>query len=536
MRRVNATIRSSPQKKQLKKAKLRENSELTDLSNDIINEASAINLVSETSIPSSNRELELKITYLHPAMTLSDQKTSKVPKVLRRIVYKLLKKIIPTILSYIALSGVDVISLYFVGRLEDSKKYLAVVGFAQVIYIIIGSSIVEGMQGSLATLCGQAYGKEDYKLMGVYLNRARIIYTIILIPSIGFFLFNGQILSVFSMDEELISLVSTYLKCMIPAFLLDNQFGIVMEFLQAQELFLPPMIITWITFLLHIFFCYFFIELLNFGYLGAAYATVVLHFLNFLLLTAATAILKLAEKGSWFCLDKTIFGSEVWTFVKLTLWCAALQCLEWWGFEFLTVYAAHFGQLQLDRYVISISIVNLIYMIPFSVQAVLAYNVAKYVGGLDISKAKRSATITIQLGMMLVGVVCLLLIVFRKQVPRLYTDNEEILADMEILIILVAIYFIPSSLQSILCGVLIGLELQKAGTIGELIMYYPILQPLAYFLAFTCQMEIKGLFITMVLVEGLMVIIFFYLICTRDWGKIAKFLKEKMDRERIEKA
>lgn len=50
-----------------------------------------------------------------------------------------------------------------------------------------GLSIAVGLNGALETLVSHAYGVKDYKLIGVYLNRSRIVLLVFFIPVVIFF-------------------------------------------------------------------------------------------------------------------------------------------------------------------------------------------------------------------------------------------------------------------------------------------------------------------------------------------------------------
>ena len=73
------------------------------------------------------------------------------------------------------------VNTIFAGRLDDSAK-LAGVGLGYTILNVICIIPLLGMNGTIETLVSQAFGAKNLELCGVYLNRGRVINTLIFIP------------------------------------------------------------------------------------------------------------------------------------------------------------------------------------------------------------------------------------------------------------------------------------------------------------------------------------------------------------------
>lgn len=67
------------------------------------------------------------------------------------------------------------------GHLND-RTLIGGVGMAQALMSLMGMSIIMGCNSALDTLVSQSAGAGNLRLCGVYLNRARIIMTILFIP------------------------------------------------------------------------------------------------------------------------------------------------------------------------------------------------------------------------------------------------------------------------------------------------------------------------------------------------------------------
>ena len=81
---------------------------------------------------------------------------------------------------------------------------MAGVGLGQSLLWSLTLYIIMGMNGALETLVSQAFGANQLKLCGVYLNRARVINTAISLPLMGVMFFTKPILSVLGQQPEVI--------------------------------------------------------------------------------------------------------------------------------------------------------------------------------------------------------------------------------------------------------------------------------------------------------------------------------------------
>ena len=93
------------------------------------------------------------------------------------------------------------VNIVYAGKLNDAHK-LAGLGLGSCMLLCLTSYIIEGMNGALETLVAQAYGAGQLHLCGVYLNRARVINTVIFVPLLIILLFTKPILEALGQDQE----------------------------------------------------------------------------------------------------------------------------------------------------------------------------------------------------------------------------------------------------------------------------------------------------------------------------------------------
>jgi Na+-driven multidrug efflux pump len=70
---------------------------------------------------------------------------------------------------------------------------MAGVGMANMFMSCICLSFMMGINGTLNTLISQSFGLGNYKLCGIYMNRSRVLVTILYVPLLLILLQTGAI-------------------------------------------------------------------------------------------------------------------------------------------------------------------------------------------------------------------------------------------------------------------------------------------------------------------------------------------------------
>ena len=85
-------------------------------------------------------------------------------------------------------------NIVFAGHLDDPAK-LAGVGLGTSLLNVVIFEPLMGMNSALETLASQAFGANELRLCGEYLNRGRMINTVIFVPLFVLMCFSKQILT-----------------------------------------------------------------------------------------------------------------------------------------------------------------------------------------------------------------------------------------------------------------------------------------------------------------------------------------------------
>lgn len=129
-----------------------------------------------------------------------------------------------------------------------------------------------GLADALETLCGQAYGAKQYHMLGIYLQRAFIILAIAAIPISLLWFALSQILMAIGEDADLAGAAQAYMMWMLPGLFGYVLLAPLIKFFQMQRAVYELLFCSGVAVAVQIPLCWFIIDKLNIGYVGATIA------------------------------------------------------------------------------------------------------------------------------------------------------------------------------------------------------------------------------------------------------------------------
>ncbi|GJN19606.1 hypothetical protein PR202_gb06900 [Eleusine coracana subsp. coracana] len=208
------------------------------------------------------------------------------------------------------------------------------------------------MASALDTLCGQAYGAGQHRLVGVYKQRGMLVFSLVSIPVSVIWAYSGKILVLLRQDPEIAAGAGSYMRWMIPAPLLVALLQCHVRFLQSQNVVLPVMLSSGIAAVAHVAVCWLLVFTLGLGANGAALAIVVSNFLNLSFLALYVRLSPLC-KDTWTGFSRDAIR-DIPSFLKLAVLSAIMVCLECWSFELLVLLGGVLPNPKLETAVLSI--------------------------------------------------------------------------------------------------------------------------------------------------------------------------------------
>jgi len=126
------------------------------------------------------------------------------------------------------------------------------------------------MASGLETLCGQAYGAQQYQKLGIHMYRAIFSLLLVCLPISFIWISMGKLLSFIGQDPLISLEAGKFTVWMIPGLFAYATVQPLMKFLQSQSLILPMLLSSIVTLCLHIPLSWFLVFRTGLGIGGAA--------------------------------------------------------------------------------------------------------------------------------------------------------------------------------------------------------------------------------------------------------------------------
>ncbi len=170
--------------------------------------------------------------------------------------------------------------------------------------------------------------------------------------------------------------------------------------------------------------------------------------------------------------------------VRLGLPAAAALLLEVGAFAVATVLAGRISADALAAHQIALNYAAVAYMVPLGISSAAAVSVGHAIGAVDPARARRSAMLTLLLGVSFMMCSATLFVAAPRMLTAVYTTNPLVVAITVPLLALAAVFAIFDAVQIILTGALRGMGLTRVPMLANLVGYWMAGLPLGIYLAF----------------------------------------------------
>ncbi|KAH9614762.1 hypothetical protein KSS87_008800 [Heliosperma pusillum] len=412
---------------------------------------------------------------------------------------------------------VQLISIMFVGHLGQLPLSSASLGtsFASV----TGFYVLLGMSSALETLCGQSYGAKQYRMLGIYTQRAMVVLMLFAIPLAVVWYYTTNILILCHQDHDIAKGAGIFNRWMIPSLFAYGLLQCLNRFLQTQNIVIPMMVTSFITAIFHVPLCWVLIFKLGLGIKGAALANNISNWINFFLL-AIYLRFSPAWLKTWTGFSKEAFY-DLWSFLKLAFPSALMICLEYWCFEMVVLLSGLLPNPQLETSVLSVSLNTcwMVYMISVGLGGAVSTRVSNELGAGRPRAARLAIFVIIIISISEGLVVAIITILVRNVWGKLYSNDDAVIKYVAKMMLLLAVSDFLDGFQCALSGAARGCGWQNMCSFINLGAYYFVALPCAALFAFV--LHIGGMGLWTGIICGLVVQIVALItvnLCT-DWKK-----------------
>ncbi|KAK4860412.1 hypothetical protein QYF36_023352 [Acer negundo] len=339
-------------------------------------------------------------------------------------------------------------------RMTNGCGKLAAVSVENSVIAGLAFGIMLGMGSALETLCGQAYGAGQLRMLGVYMQRSWVILLTTACVLVPLYVWSPPILELIGETTEIseaagkFAVDATTIVCLCTQFSNTKVLTITEESLGDS---------------LDISHC-----------------------------SGSTRSILLSD-GAWSGFSWLAF-SNLWGFVKLSLASAVMLCLEFWYLMVLVVITGRLSNplIPVDAISICMNIQGWDAMIAIGFNAAISVRVSNELGAGN-SHAAKFAVLVVSVTSVCIGVIAMILVLTtRNEFPYLFTNSDTVATETTKLAFLLAITVLLNSLQPVLPGVAVGAGWQATVAYINIGCYYIVGLPLGIFLGFTYDFGVEA--------------------------------------------
>ncbi|KAL2342373.1 hypothetical protein Fmac_003658 [Flemingia macrophylla] len=371
---------------------------------------------------------------------------------------------------------IQLISVMFVGHLGE----LALPGasMATSFCSVTGFSLLIGMASALDTLCGQSYGAKQHHMLGVHTQGAMIVLMIVSIPLAIIWANTRSILVFLGQDPEISAEAGRYSQLLVPSLFAYGLLMCLNRFLQSQNIVFPMMFISGVTTLLHLPVCWMMVYKSGLGSRGAAIANSISYWINVFILSLYVKCSPKCAK-TWTGFSKAALHN-VPSFTRLaipsaimsdTLMCVQLlspitvSSLENWSFEMMVLLSGLLPNPKLETSVLSICLNTgtAAWMIPYGLGAAASTRVSNELGAGRPWIARLAVCVVSVMAIFEGVVIGTVMILIRNIWGHAYSDEQQVVKYVSIMMPLLALSSFVDSLLGVLSGTCRGCGWQKIG-------------------------------------------------------------------------
>lgn len=422
----------------------------------------------------------------------------------------------PGMVARITSFGLIVVTQLFLGHIGELQ--LAAYSLEQTIFLRFVNGILIGMSSATETLCGQAFGAQQYHMLGIYLQRSWIVDGVLATILLPVFIFTTPILRLIGQEKD-IAVVAGKISLWFIPFIYYFVFSLTLQmYLQAQ---MRNKIVGWvfaISFVIHVPLSWFFVTKLDLGLNGAMGA------LNISAWLGVIGLFIYVFGGwcpnTWKGFTMAAF-TDILPVVKLSISSGIMLCLELWYNSILIIVAGYMknATVAISAFSICLNINTWEFMICLAFLGAASVRVSNELGRGNAKATKFSIKVILYTSLGIGVVFFILCLVLGRQIAYIFTTSEEVVDAVSDLSVLLAFSILLNSIQPVLSGVAIGSGQQSMVAIVNLGSYYVIGIPVGVLLGYVADLQVKGLWIGMLSGVLVQTLILSFLIWRTDWNE-----------------
>jgi MATE family, multidrug efflux pump len=411
----------------------------------------------------------------------------------------------PLVITQVAFMMLGVVDVLLLGRVSvaaiDAVSLANMWGWAT---MSLGMGVVMGMDPFVS----QAFGDGDREGAALALQRGLVLAVAVGVPVALSLAVTGPVLRALGQDAEIAGLAQQYNLLRAPSIPFFLAFTALRSWLSGRNLVAPAM---WLAVAMNVLnaalgWALIFGEL-GFPRLELRGAAIAAALVAMAEPVALVLVIRLADlhRDAWRPWDRRSFElGGLWQIARVGFPTGLQMCFEGSAWSLAAVMAGWVSISALAAHTIVLNMIALWFQVPLGISLAAAVRVGNLLGARDLDGARLAGSVALGLGASVMLIAAAVFIVFRTELPLLFTDAAEVVGLAALILPIAGAFQILDGTQIVAGGILRGAGRTQAPAAANLLGYYTLALPLAAWLGAPARMGLVGIWAS--LLVGLLIV------------------------------
>lgn len=418
----------------------------------------------------------------------------------RKQVYQFMKLLFPILIYQMISYSSGMIGTFMLGNYSEIE--LAGISMGVNIWTPI-FSVISTLVVAIVPIVSQLLGDNKKELIPSKVRQFIYVALVIsIIISTILYLSVDFLIEKIGISVEIANITKTFLKYQAFGLIPMTLYVTLRSFIDSLGLTRISMMIMLIYVPINIFLSYIFIfgkfGIDEFGGVGLAIATNITYMLSLLIVIVVIIKNSKLNKYQIFKIEKLNIRTWIEVF-KLGFPMALATLLETMMFSALSLMVSIFDTMTIAAHQAALNFSGFLYSLPMSISSALTIVVAYHVGAKKYTMADRFVRIGIYVSMIISIITAFLIYNMKNLIPYLYGADIRFVDINSQLLIFVIGFVILDSFSSCLVGVLRAYKKVLPTCISQIIGFYLVGLPLAFYMLNYTQIGVKSLWIAWII-------------------------------------
>lgn len=434
---------------------------------------------------------------------------------------------LPQLILYLISWGGDFVTQYYLGQ---DTNYAASISLAETTASILIAPVTSLVTG-LETLIPQSFGKQEYRLCGLYLNRALAYLSLLIIPFYLLLTSSSNLLQLIGVNKEIATNACNLSIYSFPGSYIGIYASAFTYFLSGLQLMKPILYANIIVYAMTPVWFYLFVYVFNIGYKGIVFTNMMSSILSVVFLFLFVKFLPDSKRS------QAPWGKEVlqgWqTFFHVCGVSGLMNCLSTWAYLIMKMLATVLTKEETTAHLNLLNLLCFLFMFPSVIGNSLVSIMSDKLGANKVKEAKLYGKVAFVLTVSSTLIIECLVFLFRDSISKAYTSNVVVQSFIKdaIPVVILANFF--DTLQAILIKILAALGKQDKASKVLMVSHVVIRLSVAWMFIYAIKIGLNGLWWTYAISYGVAAFGFAIVIIREDWNLAAKQISERIKKDKL---